>query len=404
MFIFPYHFSEPTSLQDFPKQTLKHNGTSTTSGESLERNCDYDIPNFLERPDKNGGTLQLSTREEKDLVLSIPGTYEDLPPDPLQKHQYDTVLVNGSSNYHRLHMQHHSHEAKAQTGSKLAVSRQHSAPTVEGYATVTSPNSNGTPKRHIDIYQYTDDEDYSRLKRSASSTLPSSDLELQEKNNIYSAVNYSCLDSQQCRSSLATKASPTIRRKLPPKSHYETLEVYPGATQNDGDDYSEVTDTLYDIPPDARHAHSPQTPSGNSNNSDGYSHLETLWIDNNPAPIEQGPPTLNDPEDYSHLEALSPKAEAQHSLSDDLFEALYDRHDPGNATHNQSVHADTKGVRFEAPKVSHAYAPVLPSQPQPQQPVLHHVYSLPIVSTPEMYISEMGHMYHVLESSVDNKN
>ena len=388
----------------------------------------------------------------QNLVIN---TYEDVLPDPAymgRKHPYDKV-EDGSPNYHRLQ---HENSIKSQASRQSSLKLQLSSNSSNG-SSLASTEALQVTRPHIDIYQseldISSDDEYSRLDRNEMkpegsvaqqlSGIPQprgTDLSLSESllpmlETMYDRTLHSRSESlpSTSRSTVIVvqddeeievnrlhvenfesliKASDTAdaaSRAQPAQGDIE-IDTYSRLDTGRGNDSLAETkqaepllESLYEVLSETSHEN--QTQVEDERNDHVYHELEKPAVPSKVAPgtvpssgnatapkHNTNRRTSKREGDYSHLAPKKPLVKSKSlplGSSAGVFKILSEKSNPElgiNGT--DDINSD---LQLRAPDSKHTYTPLLKRN--------IHTYTLPILSTPEKYISEHGHVYHTLEEN-----
>lgn len=386
---------------------------------------------------------------------SLPGTYEAiLLQQPARRHKYDLV-GNTSSDYHHLQHNHHlslhinigpqvSNPPFEMTDvAAMDIERGVTRPKIDIYQSDMSLNTNSSSEHsnHHEVHHLSDPDitlseslydrphqclssgtkhqdhtnvdGYSQLDghRKTSVTVPTSATISHSQNQQHSpqeAGDYSCLEPKSQDSTSLTE--------------FEALYMFPGVKHP-----KIVEKTTSNT---EHHYHVLEGP-GTEDGADSLGGSDSNTTDK---PLHNGacrvPLKQSKDNGYSCLEHTKLTTENGFDADKNYFEMLYEKqpiaaassYPATAAVHVTNLHSlrTTKSYpegipdppprtvksqdegydHLEPQDLKHKYTAIIRScRNKPSQ----HLYAQPIVSTPEMYISEKGHVYHVLDTSSENK-
>lgn len=385
-------------------------------------------------------------------------TYEDVLPDPAQmgrRHPYD-VVEDASPDYHRLQHENSLRSQGSRPGSfKLRASVQLS--NSSNGSSLASADALQATRPHIDIYQseldISSDDEYSHLGRSES-TLEGSAAQQQQQRSVLQPrgidpalslsesllplVNTMYNKTPLSRSATLPIASTSTLRedeenqtevKQPLVEEFESLieasdtadaapPVQPAQGEDETDTYSRLVETgkgartsaevnQAEVLQEALYSavsESPQAQVETGGNDHEYHELEGPQIvskatPGSAPPAEQGtaPDGTNSQKskrqgEYNHLEpkkALGKSKSFTLGTSGTVFTILAETSNPELGI--DGVNGD---LQLPATDSKHTYTPLIKES--------IHTYTMPILSTPEKYVSEHGHVYHTLGNSEEN--
>ena len=342
----------------------------------------------------------------------VVNTYEDVLPDPAlmgRKHPYDKV-EDGSPDYHRLqHENSFRSQASCQGSLKLRVSVQLS--NSSNGSSLGSTDAAQVTRPHIDIYQseldISSDEEYSHL--GGSEAKPESSAAPQQQ---HSAPQPRGTDPSL---SLSESLLPMVKTMSLIEALDTASPVQPVQGEDDSDIYSRLVDTgkgtgslaetnQAELLQEALYSalsENPQTQVETECNNHDYHELEGPLAVSRASPgsvplAERGtaPDATKSRKskregEYNHLEpkkALVKSTSLPPVTSGTVFRILSEKSNP-----KLSIDGD---LQLPAMDSKHTYTPLIKQN--------SHTYTLPILSTPEKYVSEHGHVYHTLENSREN--
>ena len=395
---------------------------------------------------------------------SLPGTYEAiLLQQPACRHKYDLV-GHTSSDYHRL--QHNNLKPGVCLSLHINIGPQVSNPASETTDIAAMDIERGVTRPKIDIYQsdmslntnsssedsnhhevhHLSDPDitlseslYDRLHQCSSSN-----TKQQDHTNV---DGYSQLDGHR-KTSVTVPTPATISHS---QNHQHSPQTEVGdysCLEPKSQDSTSLTEfeALYMFPtvPGVKHPKIVEKTTSNTEHhyhvlegpgtQDGADSLGGSDSNTTDKPLHNGacrvPLKQSKDNGYSCLEHTKLTAENGFDADENYFEMLYEKqpiaaassYPATAAVHVTNLHSlrTTKSYPEGIPKppprtvksqdegydhlepqdLKHKYTAIIRScRNKPSQ----HLYAQPIVSTPDMYISEKGHVYHVLDTSSENK-
>ena len=262
------------------------------------------------------------------------------------------------------------------------------------HTTTTSESESSREYQRNSNSQLFDDVQYSRLEQPAfkkeSSKLQSA-LDLNRQTNHPGTAEVEELELQH----YVVQAAPSMENTIENERQYHDLEP-PASIE------TPETEALYATPS----KRVPQASRRTDNDGD-YHHLERSLSINAPRHTTTTSESessreyqcnsnsqLFDDVQYSRLEQPAVKkvgkASTLPSKASQENEKLYTQ------SSNDLQESGGKGSSSYNHLEKHKYTPIVTTLQNTR-----HVYSHPIVSTPEMYISERGHVYQILETSVE---
>ena len=388
---------------------------------------------------------------------SLPGTYEAiLLQPPAHRHKYDLV-GNTSSDYH--HLQHNS----LMPGVRLSL-HINFGPQVSNPASDIAAMDIGATRPKIDIYQsdmsLNTNSSLENSNRQETHHLSDPNLTLSE--SLYDRPQH-CLSGgtkQEDHTSIEGYSQLDGHRKtsvsVPTPATISQSENQQRSPQREVGDYSclqpksqdsttlpQLTEfeALYMSPtvPGVKH---PKIVEKTKCNTEHHYHVlegpgtqdeaDNLGGNDSTTTDEDGGmlPKQSKNSGYSCLERPKLTPENGFNADENYFEMLYEKQ-PIAATSSYPATAAVHVANLHSLRTTKSYPEGIPDPPprtvksqdggydhlEPQD-LKHkytaiirscrnkpsqHLYAQPIVSTPDMYISEKGHVYHVLETSSENK-
>lgn len=411
---------------------------------------DYDyteIPNFMEAV--STGVYQ----NVKESDSSKPGYYDDVLPDlscSVRRHSYDKVIDDELSGYHRLQHKGSVCSQASQWGLRPQTSRHSSTATditnISHSCEFSIKSPEGSHHR-INIYdeglgsQSSNEEEYHRLDRHTSTTTPTASSKplaqlSPDRAEVLEDCEYSKLDLKpaptngerslqqtdykvqqhksvhraplQDRGNSSCSGSATVSRHS--KEGGEVCESAVEMTQSEFESLYSPPSEFGVVIAKTDEADCETRETLGPAQTDTYEYTQTETVDSWVKPITEGKQTkaggasvctTKDPSspNKDDLQSPLPTGGANYYNCPETQERVAGEQEfsgEGKRTRklkpvSQPANGEYSHLELECPV--HNYTPIIPTQQN-----VPSVYNVPIISNAEMYRSEQGHLYHVLES------